>query len=245
MMETFFDIETICQQPEEEAKAIIAETIKAPAQMKKAETIADWHNGEGKYAGEKDAAIEAAYRQTSFDGAKGQIVSIALAIEDGETVGFINDSEKELLREAFSFIKSETKGRPPYFIGHYISGFDLRFLYQRAVINNVKPSFEIKFNGRHKKDYYDTMIEWAGFKDRISQDNLCKALGIEGKPDGIDGSKVWDFYKEGRIEEIKTYNIDDVEKVRMIYKRLEFMEVSEIPGFEGTQEALNNLSIRG
>lgn len=64
------------------------------------------------------------------------------------------------------------------------------------------------------------MIAWAGYKDRISQDALCQALGIEGKPDGIDGSKVWDFFKEGRIEEIKAYNIDDVLKVRKIYNRI-------------------------
>ncbi len=56
-MNIYLDIETIPAQPEEKTKAEIAKTIEAPAAMKKAETIADWHNGAGKYAGVKDAAI--------------------------------------------------------------------------------------------------------------------------------------------------------------------------------------------
>ena len=58
----------------------------------------------------------------------------------------------------------------------------------------------------------------------MSQDNLCKALGIKGKPDDIDGSKVWDFYKAGKIDEIEDYNRDDVDKVRQIYNRINFIK---------------------
>ena len=76
-MNVFLDIETIPEQPEESVKTEIAKTIEAPAQMKKAETIAEWHNGAGKYAGVKDAAIEKAYRDTSFDGAKGEICTMS------------------------------------------------------------------------------------------------------------------------------------------------------------------------
>ena len=81
-MNLFIDIETIPQQPEAEAKTEIAKNIQAPAQMSKAETIAAWHAGEGSYAGVKDALIEETYRKTSFDGAKGEIISIAFAVDD-------------------------------------------------------------------------------------------------------------------------------------------------------------------
>jgi len=224
-MNTYIDIETIPQQPEAEARLLIAATITAPAQMSKPETIQEWHDGTGKYAGVKEAAIDAEYRKTSFDGAKGQICSIAWAVEDGpvetglpvEAVG-----EAGLLADFFKSVYASMKGRSPFFIGHYISGFDLRYLYHRAVINKVSPGFNLGMDGRHGKDYYDTMTAWAGYKDRISQDNLCKALGMEGKPADIDGSKVWDFYKAGRYEEIRQYNAGDVEKVRTIYNRLNF-----------------------
>ena len=224
-MNVFIDIETIPAQPEAETRAAIAENIKAPAAMKKPETIADWHNGAGKYAGEKDALIEEQYRRTSFDGSKGEIISVAWAVSNGEVQSQhrnLGESESELLAGVFERIHSEIGGRPPMFIGHYISGFDLKFLFHRAVINGIRPPFALPFYGRHDKDFYDTNTAWAGFRDRISQDNLCKALGIEGKPGDIDGSKVWDFVKAGNVERVAEYNRDDVEKNRRIFNRLNF-----------------------
>ena len=40
----------------------------------------------------------------------------------------------------------------------------------------------------------------------------------------IDGSKVWDYYKEGKIDEIEQYNRQDVEQARLIYKKLNFIK---------------------
>jgi len=223
-MNVFLDIETIPQQPEEETKAEIAKTIEAPATMKKAETIADWHNGEGKYAGVKDAAIEDAYRNTSFDGAKGQVCSIAWKPEGG-VLSSCTDAkgEKDLLQMFFEDLKAQCNGRPPFFIGQYVAGFDLKFLFHRCIINKVNPGFNIPFAGRHGKDFYCTQAAWAGYGGRMNQDNMCKALGIEGKPDDIDGSKVWDFYKAGNIKRIEEYNRDDVEKNIEIYNRINFI----------------------
>jgi DNA polymerase elongation subunit (family B) len=225
-MNVFIDIETIPEQPEKEAKVRIAKTIQAPAVMKKSETISEWHNGEGKYAGVKAAAIEDAYRKTSFDGAKGQICSMAWKVEGGDTsscTNSISGGEAGMLEVFFDVIADSCNGRPPYFIGQYIGGFDLKFIFHRAIILGIKPPFRIPFDGRHGKDFYCTQAAWAGFGGRMSQDNLCKALGIEGKPDDIDGSKVWDFYKEGGIERIEEYNRYDVETVEKIYNRINFI----------------------
>ena len=223
-MNVFLDIETIPEQPEAEAKSLIAETIEAPATMKKAETIKGWHDGNGKYAGVKDAAIEDAYRKTSFDGAKGEICSIAWKVGgfDIDSTSRVDTDEKDMLRDFFYDLKSKCNGRPPFFIGQYVAGFDLKFLFHRSIINQVNPGFKIPFDGRHTKDFYCTQAAWAGYNGRMSQDNLCKALGIEGKPDDIDGSKVWDFYKAGKIDRIEEYNRYDVETVEKIYNRINF-----------------------
>lgn len=223
-MNVFLDIETIPTQPEEEAKAEIAQTIEAPATMKKAETIADWHNGAGKYAGVKDAAIEDAYRKTSFDGAKGEICSVAWTVDgqEAQSASRANFSEAGMLEAFIESIGRDTTGRPPFFIGQYIGGFDLKFLFHRMIILRQKPNFKVPFDGRHGKDYYCTQAAWAGYGGRMSQDNLCKALGIEGKPDDIDGSKVWDFYKAGKIARIEEYNRHDVATVEKIYNRINF-----------------------
>lgn len=230
-MNIFLDIETIPGQPEEMIKAEIAKTIQAPATMKKPETIEEWHSGKGKYAGVKEAAIEKAYRDTSFNGALGQVVSIAFAVgNESPEVFFRNnykiDCEEWLLQSAFAAIETvlakQQHQTTPYFIGHYIGGFDLKFLYHRAVVLGIKPSFSLPFSGRHGSDFYCIQQAWAGFKEKISQDNLCKALGIEGKPGDIDGSKVWDFVEAGKADRVAEYNCDDVEKVRRIYNRLNF-----------------------
>lgn len=230
-MNVFIDIETIPAQPEAETKAEIAKTIEAPAQMKKAETIAEWHNGEGKYAGVKDAAIEEAYRKTALDGAKGEIISVSYS--DGKdilvTARELGDSEyneKQLLKSVFNHIETicDNHGSKvePYFIGHNIS-WDLKFLWHRAVILGVKPPFKLPFGGRHKSDYYDNMQAWAGYNQRISQDNLCKALGLDGKRDEVTGSNVWDFVKAGEVEKVAEYNKHDVEDVIKIYNRINFI----------------------
>jgi predicted PolB exonuclease-like 3'-5' exonuclease len=221
-MNVFIDIETIPTQPEDEARSLIAKSISAPKTMSKAETIEAWHNGEGKYAGEKDKAIETAYRKTSLSGTTGEIISIAWAVDDGEIFRFSresSDSEHRLLYLFALELNKQLALRPAYFIGHNVR-FDLRFLYQRAVINNGFKSLDLKQNGRHSNDFFCTMEAWAGFGQRISQDNLCKALGIEGKPEGIDGSKVWDYVKAGDIKKVEEYNADDVDKLRQIYNRI-------------------------
>ena len=230
MSNVWLDIETIPRQPEEEEKAFIASGIKPPSALKKAETIADWHNGAGKYARAKDAAIEAEYRKGSLDGAKGQICSIAYAVEDGGVASVSADSgsDRAIICHFFDNLLEQLKGHPPLFVGHYIAGFDLKFIFHRAVINGIQPPFDLPFYGRHGQHFYDNMQAWCGFKDRISQDNLCKALGIEGKPSDISGSNVYDHYKAGNINRIEEYNRDDVVKCRMIYNRLNFIERDSI-----------------
>lgn len=230
-MQVAIDIETIPQQPESAVRALIAETIKAPSSMSKPETIADWHNGAGKYAGEKDRAIDEAYRRTALNGAKGQIVSIAWAIEgSAEVHGKIaipgESTESDILAEFFSAVLNDCKGRPPQFAGHFVGGFDLPFLFQRSVILGIYPGFDLGQWGRHGSQFFDTMQAWAGFKGSISLDDLCIALGIPGKGDGITGATVWDEYKAGNYQGVLDYNKDDVRRVQQIMRRLQYQEAA-------------------
>lgn len=223
-MKIKLDIETIPAQPEKETKSAIAETIQAPAQMKKPETIEAWHNGEGQYVGVKEALIEEQYRKTALNGAQGEVISIGWQCEGQEINGVYRDlgeSEEVILRKFFDDVLTHTA--TPYFVGFNIT-FDLKFLFHRSVILGINPGLKIPFDGRHSKDYFCLMQAWCGYRDRISQDNLCKALGIEGKPEDIDGSQVWDFVKTGKVERVAKYNLFDVETVGKLYRKLNFME---------------------
>ncbi|MDB4726131.1 hypothetical protein OAF54_01750 [bacterium] len=246
-MNITIDIETIPQQGDaleleiEEAK----NNFKAPSSLTKTQAAKDLgitDSKEIKYTSADDMrarwerempeinpaiiveSAEKEWRKTSFDGGKGEVISIAWAVEDGEIEGeyrHLGDCESTMIRSCFDFIHHQLNDRPPFFIGHNIE-FDLKFLFRRAVVLGIKPPFELPHNGRHGVQYWDNMIAWCGFKDRISQDNLAKALGLKGKPDAIDGSLVWDYVKAGKELEVSNYNIDDVDQCRQIYNKLNF-----------------------
>lgn len=145
---------------------------------------------------------------------------------DGADVG-----EAELLTTFFEAVTEAGEvhhGRLPCFIGHNVREFDLRFLFQRAVILGVRPPFHLPHDVRPGSDrVFDTMTAWAGWGGRISLDRLCTALNIPGKGselggEDIDGSKVWDLYRDGRAEDVAIYCRADVERVRHVHRRLTF-----------------------
>lgn len=247
-MHTFLDLETIPGQSSYESFLKDAqENFKAPSSLTKGQACDDLGitGNDAKYLSKDDAVAkwekefsttrapevaEENWRRTALDGGKGEVVSIAWAVEDDDVVSVQRDytstayGEAELISDFYAQLFARLKGRKPFFVGQYIAGFDLQFLFLRSVILGIRPPFDLPFNGRHEQHFYDTKIAWGGFKGTASQDSICKALGIQGKPDDIDGSKVWDFVKSGKIDRVAEYNRDDVEKNRMIYKRLNFID---------------------
>ena len=223
MIDLYFDIETIPDQAPD-ALEIIQDGLKAPAQYKKPDSIAEWHKTKGA-----EAAAEK-HAKTALQGISGEICSIAWALGQNPVKGIIRrpgDPEATLLSDFFLSVMAEneelTKNEhftPPHpkfrWVGHNVIEFDLRFLKQRCWINNVQSPFMIPADAKHGGDFvFDTMREWAGWKGYVSQDALCKAFGLDGKP-GMSGADVWPYYQAGRYTEILDYNKDDVRAVREI-----------------------------
>lgn len=176
--------------------------------------------------------------KTCFDGGKGHIAVFGLAIDEGDAHSFATmdatgafdiSVERAIIREAFdtiSFAFDPSRDMRPVFVGHNITGFDLRFLFQRAVVLGIKPPSIIPFNARPWDAHvFDTMIAWAGIGNRVSLDNLCKALGIEGKG-SISGADVWPMIQQGRIVEVADYCKHDVEITREAFYRLSFQQAA-------------------
>ena len=214
-MKIYIDIETIPTQ-NDELKAYVCETLKSPAYYKISETIMKWlEENKGD-----------AVNKTSLDGAFGEIVVIGVAINDEEPVLFYREDwqaperEFDILTRFNDYLREKANKSisTPQFIGHNIAKFDDRFIFQRSVINGVKP-----YHVATRQNTYDTMTEWAGYGNTVSLDKLCKVLGIEQKGD-IDGSKVWQYVQDGKIREVAEYCAKDVERTRQIYKRMNFME---------------------
>ena len=195
----------------------------------KDDAIADW---EKKFAEEKAPEVaEFNWRKEALDGGKGEVWSIAWSIDeimyqlDRGPLGEL-ESESKFLVRFYAMLENQLaseyshNAQQMFSIGHNVP-FDLKFLFHRSVILGVKPCVDLPFDGYHGRDYYCTSKAWVGVRDRISLDNLCKALKLSGKGD-IDGSKVWDALLAGRHADVAEYNIDDVQKVIDAHKKLTF-----------------------
>jgi len=218
----FLDLETI---PDQRPGAYdkILENVTAPGNYKKQESIDRWIAQHG------EAEAQEQYHKTGLNGIAGEICSIAWAIDDGEIIGYTippSLPEAGLLDGFFKDVQYKVKkagtGAHPSltWIGHNVIDFDLRFLKQRCIVNQVQPPFIIPADARHgSRDVFDTMKAWAGWKGYVSQQALCEALGIEGKDD-MTGADVWPAYQAGKFEEILAYNKNDVRIVRELYRRM-------------------------
>lgn len=213
----YLDIETIPAQSDE-AKAIIAAGVKPPATMKKPETIAAWE------ADQKAAAVEDAIAKTSFNAAFGQVCCIGFAVDNSPATSIswpLNATDETKALSGFFDVAAEAIGkRFPTIVGHYVCGFDLRFIWQRCMVLGVRvPAWVPKDPKPWDGGVFDTMTAWAGARDTISMDALCQALGIEGKSD-IDGSMVGKMFADGKHKEIAAYCRDDVDRTRAIHRKM-------------------------
>lgn len=213
----YVDIETIpCQT--NSGRERLASNVKPPAQMKKAETIAAWEKND------KLAAIEEAISRSGLDGAYGHICCVGYAFDDEPAEAIMMDDELSTLVAFAAEIESRSRaamGAIPTIVGHSVAEFDIRFIWQRAMVLGIRlPSWFPRQPKPWSSEVFDTMTAWSGARNRISLDNLCAALGLEGKGD-IDGSMVGQMWAEGRHDEIAAYCRQDIERTRACHHRMQ------------------------
>jgi predicted PolB exonuclease-like 3'-5' exonuclease len=68
---------------------------------------------------------------------------------------------------------------------------------------------------------------------------MCKVMGLPGKPDGMAGSEVEKYYREGRIPEIAEYCETDVVNTYRVWLRYELFRgrLSDVE-FQGSEAGL-------
>ena len=218
------DIESIPGQ----APGLLAEltaAVQAPATYKKADSIAEW------LMVNRAAEGEAQWLKTSFDGGLGQVVCIGWAVDDqpAQTLSVADLSpaaEAELLSQWFAELRrvhSGGSGRRPVVVGHNHLSFDIPFVWKRAMVLGVRPPLWFEREPKPWSEHvFDTMLAWAGSRERISMDKLCRVLGIAGKGDGPTGADVWPMVQAGRLAEVASYCAADVERTRQLHLRMTF-----------------------
>ena len=214
----YFDIETIPDQ-NPESRAEYRAAVTAPAKYSKPESIAEW------LAANRDAEGDAAWLKTSFDGGVGQVVAIGFAVGDGPVhcygVDDLNrDEETQLMQDFFQALYNESHIQ---LVGHNIAGFDIPFLWKRAMVLNVKPPFNFPRNPKPwAENICDTMTLWdSQLRAGGSMDRICKLFGLQGKGD-FSGADVWPAIERGEFQRVRDYCKDDVERTRAMHRRMTF-----------------------
>jgi hypothetical protein len=208
-MQLFIDIETIGTEDPAMVDEISA-GIKPPSNYSKAETIAAWERDI------KPGLVKDALAKTAFDGTVGRVICVGMALGGDAPITYMGD-ERGLLLAVGSHLQPGHRN----IIGHNVT-WDIRFLWQRFIVNNVPPPDWLRLAVRAKPwEVEDTMLLWNPDRERkISLDRLCKVLGITSPKNDFDGSMVWDAWRNGEEEKISEYCRADIVATRECYRRM-------------------------
>ncbi len=205
-MDIFIDCETA---PTTEKWFINEIEVSPPAQYKKPDSIKKWMDENAEK--ERQKVIE----KTAVDTSLAQIICIGYAIGNGPVQTLIG-REDVILYPLFRDIATYRTVR---LIGHNIIAFDIPLIYHRAIINGISP--HDAFHMHYKpwdNSCFDTMTQWAGVKNRISQHRLAQLLGIQTQD--TTGADVRELYKAGDMEGVQRKCAFDVEQNREIFNRI-------------------------
>ena len=108
------------------------------------------------------------------------------------------------------------------FNGH---GFDLPVVRYRAMMNYVSAPGLIcrPYFNRYSDDCLDLCDALASFDGRgkLKLDDLCRVLGLPGKPEGTDGSNVAAMIAAGEVRQVANYCETDLVNTYRVFLRYE------------------------
>ncbi len=145
-------------------------------------------------------------------------------------------SEAEIIQRFFDGVEKFT----PQIVSWNGGGFDLPVLHYRGMIHGVvaprywdlgdgdyNDSRDFKWNNyisRYHTRHLDLMDLLALYQPRANAplDDLAKLIGYPGKL-GMDGSKVWEAWRNGEIAGIRDYCETDVMNTYLVFLRFRLM----------------------
>ena len=147
-------------------------------------------------------------------------------------LGQPEDSESRLIRDFFRTVEHYT----PQLVSWNGSGFDLPVLHYRSLLHGViaarywemgEEDRDFRFNhylGRYHTRHVDLMDLLSLYSSRSAAplDQLALLCGFPGKQ-GMEGSKVWAAFREGRLEEIRHYCEGDVLNTWLLWCRFQLV----------------------
>ncbi|MCD6048552.1 MAG: hypothetical protein K0S08_2199 [Gammaproteobacteria bacterium] len=166
-----------------------------------------------------------------------KVAAISAVLAKGEQVkvwslGDLNSTEADIIQKFFEILQQ----RVPVLISWNGAGFDLPVLHYRALLNGIvaeryweagEHDQQFKWNNYLNRYHYrhlDLMDVLAGYQAKANAplDEIASLLGLPGKM-GMSGGKVWDYYLDGQLEDIRNYCETDVLNTYLVYLHFEHM----------------------
>ncbi len=147
------------------------------------------------------------------------------------SLGYIelNDTDDEIDRGVFFDEKHDVSILAAFkklyngqtIIGWNCKNFDIPVIWKRSILNGIKIFEDYrKLCGPYNDNgCIDLMHVWNGSNQYGKMIDCAALLGIEAKT-GMDGSMIYDAFKEQQFKEIGDYNMQDCLVTLEIYKRI-------------------------
>ena len=166
-----------------------------------------------------------------------RIVAISTLLRSGDqlqvwSVGSVDSPEDDLVRRFFGGIDKLV----PTLVSWNGSGFDLPVLHYRMLRHGIaSPTYwetgerdrDFKWNNylnRYHARHLDLMDVLAAYqaRGRASLEHTALLLGLPGKL-GMSGDQVFDYWKAGRVAEIRAYCETDVFNTYLVWLRFQLI----------------------
>ena len=101
-------------------------------------------------------------------------------------------------------------------------------LRYRALVNKVAaPGLATRpYFNRYTEDAVDLCDVLSAFSSqgKATLNEICRVMGLPGKPDGMNGAEVAQYHRDGRIQDIADYYESDVVNTYRIWLRYELFQ---------------------
>ncbi len=153
------------------------------------------------------------------------------------------ESEEEILKGVFTYLNKH----PSRLVSFNGRGFDMPVLQYRAMKYGIDAKWiyndgYYNYNHRYSIEKHCDLLEMFsnfGASARIKLEEICALFKLPCKANGVDGSNIYNLFKENKLEEIADYCENDVIATYILYLR--FMQHSGKLSAEGYNICLDNL----